>query len=613
VALETAGTAYGTGGTDLDTTTTDGSGNFTITYVPPSPAKLLYVIVRGGNAGAGINSAIALIGVVGLSNAAPGSVTINELTTVAGEWALAQFIDASGSIIGAPATNATGLANAAEQAQVNLADVSTGLPAAFWTTYDANEGTCTLVECGVREPSKAVGNLLAADGAPPGPPSSSCIVLPSVVPPVNCDGLERMDTIANILAACVASSGPSSSACTTLLSDTGSTTTAEAAEYMATNLTLSVADLYALQGGSPPFTSVLTSAPDGWELALNFTPSGANLSVPYSLAIDATGNVWIADAAGRVIELTSSGALVNSYDPSGANFHSPEGIAIDDGGNVWIANTGTTVNASVTELTSSGALAGNYNNTNTSGADFSDPISVAIDASGNAWVANLGPSIGSITGLTSAGALVGNYNPSGSNINEPLGLAIDASGNVWAASSNSGYTTKLTSGGALAGSTNDAGSILSPAGIAIDASGNAWVADQTGGQDSVGALDWVAANVGAATVNDNSSLSGSYFDGPYGLVIDSSGNIWVTNSFGNSITELTPTNASGSVSVAGSYAPPGANFNTPYSVAIDASGNVWAANSGSASVAEIIGAAGPVLTPQVACLTQATPAAVCLP
>jgi secreted PhoX family phosphatase len=76
------------------------------------------------------------------------------------------------------------------------------------------------------------------------------------------------------------------------------------------------------------------------------------------------------DTAGSAIELTSSGALVNIYDPAGANFHSPEGIAIDEEGNVWIANTGTLENASVTELTSSGTLAGNYNNTNTSGANF---------------------------------------------------------------------------------------------------------------------------------------------------------------------------------------------------------------------------------------------------
>ncbi|MGA2412120.1 MAG: hypothetical protein ABSG46_17280, partial [Candidatus Binataceae bacterium] len=114
---------------------------------------------------------------------------INEFTTVAGEWALAQFTDSTGQTIVAPSTNATGFTNSVNQAQANLADVSTGLPAAFWTNYTANEANCT-------------------GGSAP----------------TNCAG-ERMNTFANILAACIETSGPSSGACTTLLGDTGSSTT----------------------------------------------------------------------------------------------------------------------------------------------------------------------------------------------------------------------------------------------------------------------------------------------------------------------------------------------------------------------------------------------------
>ena len=68
------------------------------------------------------------MGIAGLSNAAPGSVNINELTTVAGAWALAQFTDSTGQTIGAPSTNATGLDNAASLAQADLADIANGRP-----------------------------------------------------------------------------------------------------------------------------------------------------------------------------------------------------------------------------------------------------------------------------------------------------------------------------------------------------------------------------------------------------------------------------------------------------------------------------------------------------
>ena len=106
MTLYEAGTGYASGATSLGTATSDGSGDFTISYTPPSPAGELYVVALGGNAGSDNNSAIGLMGIAGLSSALPGSVTINEFTTVAGAWALAQFTDSTGQTIGAPSTNA---------------------------------------------------------------------------------------------------------------------------------------------------------------------------------------------------------------------------------------------------------------------------------------------------------------------------------------------------------------------------------------------------------------------------------------------------------------------------------------------------------------------------
>jgi hypothetical protein len=256
LTLYEAGTAYASGATSLGTATTDGSGNFTVTYTPPSPAAELYIVATGPNPG---NTSIGLMGVLGLSSAAPGSVVINELTTVAGEWALAQFTDSTGTIIGAPSTNTTGFENAASLAQADLADIGSGGPAAFWTTYGINSGSC-------------------GDS-----------------PPVNCDGLERMDTFANILAACNESSGPLSTPCTRLLQETDSPiTTAGAAHYLATNpgLTTYISTLFALQSGPPPppftpFTPALSSAPTAGNSpstsippAATSTPRPASRSTP---------------------------------------------------------------------------------------------------------------------------------------------------------------------------------------------------------------------------------------------------------------------------------------------------------------------------------------------
>jgi hypothetical protein len=55
-------------------------------------------------------------------------------------------------------------------------------------------------------------------------------------------------------------------------------------------------------------------------------------------------------------------------------------------------------------------------------------------------------------------------------------------------------------------------------------------------------------------------------------------------------------------------------MNTPQQLVTDSSGNIWLVNfTLQSSISEIIGLATPVLTPLEACLTQATPHAVCLP
>ena len=54
-------------------------------FIPRRKATLLYLVAIGGNTGSGNNPAIGLIGSAGMSNALPGSVTINDLTTVAAQ------------------------------------------------------------------------------------------------------------------------------------------------------------------------------------------------------------------------------------------------------------------------------------------------------------------------------------------------------------------------------------------------------------------------------------------------------------------------------------------------------------------------------------------------
>jgi streptogramin lyase len=383
---------------------------------------------------------------------------------------------------------------------------------------------------------------------------------------------------------------------------------------------VSVAGIFSAATIQPFFAPALASAPGTLILALNPAPSGANFIIPTFVAIDGAGNAWVTNQnSNSVTKLASSGALAGNFNNTntpGAHFAGPVGVAIDSGGNAWLANQGSN---SVTKLSSSGALVGNFNNTNTPGANFAFTLVVAIDAAGNAWVtnnslANLPNS--SVTKLTSTGALVDNFdntNTPGADFAGPFDVAIDAAGNVWVTNQFTGNlvagsVTKLTTSGGLIGNfnnTNTTGSnFFAPIGTAIDIAGDAWIANGNG--SSVTKLTSSGALVGNF---NNTNTPGAGFSGPDDVAIDAVGNAWVVNG-GNSLTELTSSGA-----LVGNFSnnTPGPNFDHPFGVAIDSAGNVWVANENDNTVTELVGAARPVRTPKVACLKLATPHAVCLP
>src|ERR1700722_8643484 len=127
VTLYAVGTSYQSGATALASTTSNAKGSFALpSFTCPSADSETYITAIGGDAGAGLNSAIGLAAALGPCGniGASTQVVINELTTVATEWALAQFTDSSGQNIGAPPSNSSGL-QIGFDSFANLADVQT--------------------------------------------------------------------------------------------------------------------------------------------------------------------------------------------------------------------------------------------------------------------------------------------------------------------------------------------------------------------------------------------------------------------------------------------------------------------------------------------------------
>jgi sugar lactone lactonase YvrE len=428
---------------------TDEAGNFDINGAyacTPNTQVYLYSVggdpqVNGVGTSSGANLAATLMAVVGnCASATPSAafpgvtfVAMNEVSTAVTAFALAGFatdplhIGAPSAVAG-HALSGTGLANAFNTA-LNIVNQASGLP------------NSTL-------------------------PLNSNAAVP----------VTTINTLADILAACVNSSGAGSSGCGTLFSNTtygtAPTDTTTAAIHIAQNPGGNVTALIGLATNTSPFQPFISSAND-FSLGINY--AGGGLSFPDGIAIDGTGNAWVADVSSNAVtEISSAGAFLsgtNGY--TGGGLADPLAIAIDNSGNAWVANDG----GAVTEISSTGALLSGTNGYTAGGVN--QPQGIALDGLGDAWVTNAGR--GSVTKLSNAGApLSGANGYTGGGLSVPLAIAIDGSGNAWVADELGDAVIKLSSTGTILSGANGYTGVNEPDGIAVDGSGNVWVSDAAG-------------------------------------------------------------------------------------------------------------------------------------
>jgi sugar lactone lactonase YvrE len=541
---------------------TDSNGFFSITNdYSCTPGTQVYTYALGGNPGAGTNSAAGFLALLGSCPAAGNFLTttpyiwMNEVSTVAAAYAMAGFatdalhVSSSGTSL-AKVDIANAFATAA-----NLVNLATGT--AYSTTPSGN----------------------------------------AAVPQTT------INTLANILAACVNSSGPSSSTCGILFSvaksagssGTTATDTATAAINIAHYPGNNPSILFSTLASTVAFAPSLSSAPTDFTLSLVY--SGGGIAKPEGIAVDGSGNVWVANYGSTgVSEILSTGAFAANTPYTGGGLGPAQAIAIDASGNAWVTNT---TKNSLTKFSSSGTPA---NSSGYTGGGLSAPDALAIDANGDVWVGN--STRGSCMSLFLSSGSASSSSPlSGAGCSSTFGIAIAASGDAWAVNNDGSalvefYGSSSPSLGSEAHTAIGNGGIASPVALAINSLGDIWVAN--GSRSSANVSEYVASTGQALTGPNGYSGGGTSIT--YGVATDGSGNMWFANSGSNSISEfsssgvaLSPAAGSG---FNGGYVSSG--FSTPYAIAVDGSGNVWVADEGSNAVIEMIGIATPVVTPLVA-------------
>ncbi len=322
-----------------------------------------------------------------------------------------------------------------------------------------------------------------------------------------------------------------------------------------------------------------------------------------------------------VITLAGSTGVMGSTNATGtaALFNNPTGVAVDASGNVYVADKGNNLIRKITSggvvTTFAGGGPGFSTNGTGTGASFDYPYGVTVDSSGNVYVADDWFSLirmitsGGVVSTMAGSGTTGSSNGTGTaaSFSGPTGVAVDSSGNVYVADEGNDLIREITSldvvttlaGSGTAGSANGTGTLASfhvPDGVALDSSGNIYVADADNNmirKITLGAVVTILAGSGALG-SANGTGNGASFNYPTGVAVDNVGNVYIADYYNNLIRKITAggvvSTLAGQAGVAGFANGTGtaALFNGPFGVAVDTSGNVYVADEGNDLIREII-------------------------
>ncbi len=366
----------------------------------------------------------------------------------------------------------------------------------------------------------------------------------------------------------------------------------------------------------------------------NGPSASAQLNEPSSLAVDAAGNLYIADRNNFRVRKVSNG-VITTVAGSGKGglsteniaattaFVPPLAVAVDSTGSILIGQQDSRVrkvtNGIISTFAGNGKLGFSGDNGLASSAQVDNPDSIAIDTTGNVYFDDGGNNRvrkvanGIITTVAGNGTVQSGDNGSAtsSQLAGPSGIAADSAGNVYIADSGSNRVRKVSKGlintivgsGAtgISSSSGDNGpaanaQVATPSAMALDSAGNLYIAEAAGNRvrKVAGGIITTVAGTGAIGFSgDNGPATSAQLNSPTGIAVDSAGNLYIADSLNQRIRKVSngviaTIAGNGVAGFGGDNGPaPSAELHQPAGVAVDAAGNVYISDSVNARVRRV--------------------------
>jgi uncharacterized protein (TIGR03437 family) len=299
--------------------------------------------------------------------------------------------------------------------------------------------------------------------------------------------------------------------------------------------------------------------------------TSAQLALPSAVAFDSAGNMYIADAANNVVRKVSNGTITTFAGTNTAGFsgdkgpatkaqlNNPCGVAVDSSGNVYIADSNNHVvrmvstSGTITTFAGTGTVPGFQGDTGPANqAELNVPLALAVDSNNNLYIAD---SNNNDIRVVTAGT-INSVATATSYLSHPDGVAVDKAGNIYVADTGNQRVVKfaasssafsLIAGTGVPGFSGDDGpaqkaELLDPKGVAVDAAGYIYIADTFNSRVRKVGLDGsitTIAGTGYPSYGGQGQVATTapmYF--PNAVAVDQTGNVYIADTHNSTIRML---------------------------------------------------------------------------